>query len=130
MTIVNSLWQVVLHSPTNIVDLASLGSWKYQLEIVYDLNVPQYYIRMMRDLELKYDISLTERETHILSIDPVYEYKSVVFAGDGIEFTSITWQVDQTAIFDASLWDAVAYHLPLTTWSTSLTISFTKSDIN
>lgn len=128
ISIINSSWQVLQNFPTNIIDGASLASGRYQLLINYDLKVPQYYVRTIRELERQYQIELTDRETHILWLDPVYEYKSVVFAGSGIIFDRITWDVDQIVLFDAGLWDAVAYHIPLSTWAISVTIDFTKSE--
>jgi len=66
ITILDRSGLIVQHSPTNIIDGSALETGQYQLQINYDLNVPQYYIRTIRDLERQYDINLTERENHIL----------------------------------------------------------------
>ncbi|MBO4516178.1 hypothetical protein J5751_01795 [bacterium] len=42
----------------------------YNLKICYTLNVPNFYINYMHDLENKYGITMTDREEFILALKP------------------------------------------------------------
>lgn len=114
---------IMTESDSNIINLQHIATWSYVLGINYQLNIPKQYIRMMTDLEHEYGISLTERERHILGLDPVFEYSSVVFAWSGIVMDSITGQVDKTVIFAAAPDQWASYHV-LGTGSRELSISF------
>lgn len=107
----NSNDRIMTESASNIINTTWRGSGQYTLHITYDLTVPNSYIRMIGDLEHEYGISLTDRERHILWLDEEFAYQSVVFAGTGIVLDSITWDVSETTVFDASPWQWAAYRI-------------------
>jgi hypothetical protein len=103
--------QEVMQSHDNVLDLSQLPLWSYQLKIEYQLSMSPYYLRLISQLEKQYDISLTDRERHILGVKPLFEYRSVVFAGTGISLTQISGDGDQTDIFAAPPAQWAAYHI-------------------
>jgi hypothetical protein len=73
--IIDSNWSVISEIENDIVSIKDLKKWPYALKICYTLNVPNFYINYMHDLEAKYWIKMTEREKFILAIEPAqYEW--------------------------------------------------------
>lgn len=70
--IIDSNWSVISETENDIVSVQDLQKWPYILKICYTLNVPNFYINYMHDLEIKYGIKMTEREKFILAIEPTW----------------------------------------------------------
>ena len=60
-----------------VIDWKKL-KWKYSLEIFYFLNVPAWYEKYISSLEKKYNISLTQREKHIMGLEYTWAYRSTL----------------------------------------------------
>jgi hypothetical protein len=60
----------VLDSNEDILDIHDLSKGMYEMTVLYNLNVPGYYIDLIHSWEKKYGIVLTKREKSILAIQP------------------------------------------------------------
>ncbi len=119
--------QEMMQSQDNILDISVLPVWSYELHINYTLSVPSQYLRTIDQLQEQYGINLTDRERHILGLNPLFEYRSVVFAGTGIIFDQVSGDGDQTKIFSAPPAQWAAYHLRSTGDMQTIMINFTKT---
>jgi Protein of unknown function (DUF4012) len=116
--------QEIIQSKNNMIDVSQLSPWAYKLKIDYKLSIPQQYIRTITQLQKQYNISLTSRERHILGIDPLFEYRSVLFAGTGIILDKVSGDADQTAIFSAPPAQWASYHIRSTGDVRTMIINF------
>jgi hypothetical protein len=81
------------------------------MKIYYTLNVPNYYINFIKDLEKKYNIQITSREESILAIRPakyednIYEKrmetKATVYLPPNFDITEINGQQQEYKEFTA-----------------------------
>ena len=62
----NQQGDVVKESQQDIVSIKDLSPWKYHITIQYSMQVPQYYEQLIGKFASDYEISLWERELHIL----------------------------------------------------------------
>jgi hypothetical protein len=115
---------VLLESSHNIIDLWGLWSGEYVLHITYYLKQSPQYLRYMTQLSDSFDVILTKRERHILWLDPVVKYQSVVFAGTGITMTKLAGDIDQPVIFDAPPAQWAAYQVDTTGQEQRVMINF------
>jgi hypothetical protein len=96
---------VSLQSSNDILDISSLTTGNYRLQIDYDFSVPESYISFITKLTEKYEITLTEREQDILVLGPVQhenkqiprrrETRGVLYLPSNIEIINV--QGDQQA---------------------------------
>ncbi len=57
----------------------------YNLDLYYNLNVPESYFQYMYDMEEKYDIELDEREKHILWLELIWRNEVYVYLPKDID---------------------------------------------
>ncbi|MDR2541762.1 MAG: hypothetical protein LBD11_08765 [Candidatus Peribacteria bacterium] len=65
-TLLDSAGKQIFTTSKDEIPLSNLSNGDYTLQITYDFNVPENYITFIRNLEQQYEITLTERENHIL----------------------------------------------------------------
>lgn len=70
-TLLDSAGKQIFTTSKDEIPLSNLSNGDYTLQITYDFNVPENYITFIRNLEQQYEITLTERENHILVLWPV-----------------------------------------------------------
>jgi hypothetical protein len=86
-----------------------LAPWSYKLKICYALNVPNFYMNYMHDLEEKYWIKMRDRELSILAMQPVgedpyskrMETKWTVYLPLNFNIWEATWTIQESKIFQA-----------------------------
>lgn len=66
--ILNQNNEILVDTNVDKINIAELKNGTYTLKIIYTLNVPENYVNRIRELETKYEITLTEREETILWI--------------------------------------------------------------
>lgn len=102
---------VILETENDIIPVQNLQNGKYQLKICYTLNVPNFYINYMHNLEEKYNIKMTDRELSILALKPALyegnnqekwtESKSTIYLPLNYNITEVYWNQDEYAKFQA-----------------------------
>jgi hypothetical protein len=65
-TLLYSTGKQIFTSSKDEIPLSGLSAGDYTLQITYDFNVPDQYFSFIKNLEQQYEITLTERENHIL----------------------------------------------------------------
>jgi hypothetical protein len=55
------------------------------VSIRYNLHVPEQYISYIAELEKEYEIALTEREIHILAVQPRWATRGVVYLPEHVQ---------------------------------------------
>ena len=98
--IINSDWTVIFETENDIVPIQDLAKWPYDLKICYTLNVPNFYINYMHNLEEKYWIKMTDRELSILAMQPV-AYDNAIYS----KWMETKWTVYLPLNFE--VWTAV-----------------------
>jgi hypothetical protein len=95
------------------------------MNILYNLNVPQHYMRFISDLELKYELELTDRELGILAVQPakyndlqnglnVYKWletKATVYFPNNVEILAFDGEVYSRSKFYPDFANGLYYHL-------------------
>jgi len=112
--IANQYGDIVLDSNQDVVDVSDLPQGKYEMTILYNLNVPEYYLTLMHSLEKKYAITLTKREKSILAMQPATydifgggetykwrESKATVYFPKSIKVLHTTGEIYNRSHFDA-----------------------------
>jgi len=103
----------VLDSNEDIIDVRDLPQGKYEMTVLYNLNVPGYYLDMMHELEKKYDVTLTKREKSILAMQPATydifgggetykwrESKATIYFPRNIKILNATGEIYNRSHFD------------------------------
>ncbi|MDR3168644.1 MAG: hypothetical protein LBU27_02595 [Candidatus Peribacteria bacterium] len=67
----NAAGKPILTTTNEEIPLSGLATGNYTLQITYDFNVPESYFSFIHRLEEQYEITLTNREKHILVLEPV-----------------------------------------------------------
>jgi len=118
--------QIIYETQWSIIPMSQISWGSYRLTVEYELSIPRRYYEYISRFEDKYQVHLTQRERHILGIEPLLQYQGVVFAGSGIVLQSIDWQGSGMVVFDAWLDSAAAYDI-MSTWDRrTIMIDFTK----
>ena len=109
--IINDSWKVISETENDIVSVSDLISWDYKIKICYTLNVPNFYINYMYNLQEKYNIQMTDRELSILAMKPAkyedsdtekwMEYKSTIYFPQNYEIKDTTWNYQEYMLFQA-----------------------------
>lgn len=100
---------VVLDSQWEIIDISSLKKWKYVLNIIYNLNVPQKYIDFIKNLETQFNITLRNREKYILWLVPSRDNRSVIYFPKNFTITEIWWSAYETKQFESPFSNNIMY---------------------
>ena len=96
----DSIGDIVLEQ-TNYdqIDIQELSNGNYTMEIKYKISIPRYYKEVIKQLETKNNIVLTDRELGILALSPTigedgvqrfWESKSQLYYPPSIVLTSVT----------------------------------------
>lgn len=114
--------RIFIDTDLDIVDIASLPKGDYEMTILYNLNVPGYYLDMMHALEKKYDITLTKREKSILAMQPATydifgggetykrrESKSTIYFPKHMKILNVTGEIYNRSHFDPWFANGVYY---------------------
>lgn len=119
--IIDSNWSVISETENDIVSIKDLKKWPYVLKICYTLNVPNFYINYMHDLEEKYWIKMTEREKFILAIEPAQyegnpypkwmETKWTVYFPLNHEIWEVVWAQQESKRFRAPFANWLYYRM-------------------
>lgn len=119
-------WVIVVDSFDNVLDLAWLKKWIYTISVNYSVSLSSRYRRLIDKLSDEYDISLGDREYHILWLNELFSYRSVIFAWSGVVINDINWGSEDALVFDAGWWSAAAYYVSSTWDNHTITVTFTK----
>jgi len=140
INIKNKNQDVVKEIRGDIVDVRDLDPGRYNMEISYELDVPQQYINFISELEKKYDIQITDREKGILAIqssifdDPKRwkvskwrETKSTLYVYKNIILDNVGWEILYHEKFTTPFSNWLFYQMMINTNKTkkSVKIEFT-----
>ncbi|MCK9467291.1 MAG: DUF4012 domain-containing protein [Candidatus Absconditabacterales bacterium] len=124
--------KILIDSDNDIVNIQDLMPGKYTMKIYYTLNVPNYYIDFIRDLEKKYQIEMTSREESILALRPakyddnIYEKwmetKASVYFPQSFQILDISGQQQEYRTFVTPFANGVYYQMLINTNHTTKTI--------
>ena len=119
--IINSDWTVVFETENDIVPVKNLPVWFYDLKICYSLNVPNFYMNYMHDLEKKYWIEMRDRELSILAMQPVayedavyskwMETKWTVYFPLNFDIWEVSWAQEESKKFYAPFANGLYYRV-------------------
>lgn len=112
-------WSVVAITDTKKLDISMLPKWKYTISITYNLDVPKTYQDAMYNLETKYNITMTDRERHILALQPKnpdptqplrwWETKEIIYLPYNTKVISISWDIFQEWQFESDFSKGLYY---------------------
>lgn len=91
--------EAVTAGPYQGMQKSGITQKAYTLQIDYRLSVPQTYVSYMAELEKRYNITLWQRERHILGLEPDRATRGVVYFPPQAVITSITWTLDEQSTF-------------------------------
>jgi len=84
-------WNLLKTSSKDIVDIKDLQKWKYKLLVSYTMNVPIHYQNYIKELEKKFNITLTDREKHILWLNYLWDNEWIIYLPPDFKITNQTW---------------------------------------
>lgn len=126
----------------DIINIRDLDQGKYNMEISYELKIPEQYIKFINSLEKKYNIKITDREKWILAIqasvfdDPKRwkvtkwrETKSTLYFDKNVTINKVEWDILYNEKFTTPFANGLFYQMLIDTNNTkkSIKISF---DVN
>lgn len=82
-------WEIVLETDKNYIDIDNFEKWKYNVYIVYELNVPDKYLETIKKFEEKYWITLWDREKNILWLSYNFKNKWIMYFWNNIQISNI-----------------------------------------
>lgn len=137
ITIRDNIGDIVYESSDNDqININTLWNWKYTMIIEYAIKVPDQYKQLIQNLEKQHNITLTDRELGILSLEPtrdIYDNprlrsnRSQLYYPQYIEITNIQWDQFETKKFQTpfSKWLEYAIETDQNNIKKSITLSFT-----
>lgn len=130
--ILNSQNNILIDSNDDLIWIQKLVPWEYTMKIYYTLNIPNYYINFIKELEKKYKIKMTEREESILWIRPAkyklsegekrMETKSTLYLPDTFDIIEINWQQEEYKEFTTPFSKWLYYKILIKTNNTTKSI--------
>lgn len=122
--ILNETGQVVLATDERKLNISSLQPGKYTISLRYALDVPKSYQDEMLALEQKYGITMTDRERHILALQPKNNYpeqpirwretKEVIYLPPQTQVLGVEGDAFQIQPFHSDFSEGVAYQSRIT----------------
>lgn len=119
--IINGNGSVVLESNNDIIPINDIEKWNYKMKICYTLNVPNFYMDYMHNLEERYNIKMTDRELSILAMKPAkyedttyakwMETKSTIYFPLNYELWELKWQFKDYSKFQAPFANGLYYKI-------------------
>lgn len=130
--IIDKDWNIKIDTNDDILNIQNLETWTYTMRIYYTLNIPEYYVNFIQQLEEKYKIKITDRELAILAIKPWtydepwiwdvkkrWETKSTIYFPKNIKVLKAEWDIYYQAPFYATFANWLFYQMWITTNNTS-----------
>ncbi len=124
--------KILIDLDKDIINTKDLYPWKYTMKVYYTLNVPNYYINFIKDLEKKYEIKMTSREESILAIRPAkYEWnpeekwmetKATVYLPQNFKVLEIRGQAEESKEFYTPFSNGLYYKMLINTNNTTKSI--------
>lgn len=102
-------WKVIVVATHERLTTDLLPSGKSTCVLTYRLSIPDDYITHIAKLEKQYDITLTEREQHILALDPERHTRAIVYYPKNIAITWISGDGYDSHVFDTPFSRALTY---------------------
>lgn len=100
--ILDSNWTIIKEFSNDTFDITDLKPWTYKAQIVYNLNVPDWYIKFLANLEKKFNIKLTKRETFIFGLTYYWHNRWLIYLPKDMKVYNIQWDIYYSKYFD---WD-------------------------
>ncbi len=116
--IIDQTWTVFYRWSVDKISLNGLPKWDHTIRITYELRVPTEYFRVIEWFERKYWIQLTDREDHILAINPEREARWLVHMWKQFQILSVGWDI-------SSWWD---FSTPIPTNSAGYMVNLVWND--
>ena len=119
----DNIWDIIKEQYNNDhIDIKDLKKGSYNLTIEYDIRVPNQYKNVIKDLEKQYNITLTDRERGILSLQPstlfendniprLWATRSQIYYPNNINITSTSWDLFNPISFETPFWKWFEYSL-------------------
>ena len=130
--IIDSAWKILIDEQRDIISIKDLSPWEYTMKIYYTLNVTNYYMDFIHNLENKYWIQLTNRELWILAMKPAkyddnpyekwMETKSTIYFPQNYDIIDISWDYMENGRFFAPFANGLYYKLLINTNNTTKSI--------
>jgi hypothetical protein len=103
-----------------------LEKWEYAIKINYFLSVNQSYIKYIKDLEKKYDITLWAREIHILWLKQHSVTRWEIYFPTNIKIKKVEWDWYHIKKFKTKFSNNLSYKLKINwnhkMWSVEINI--------
>ncbi len=106
--------KLIVETMDDIVPTGKLAPGDYEVKIFYSLHIPDYYRTFIRWLIEKYGIVLTEREEHILALQPEWSTRGVVYFPQNISVTDSTGDYYHFSTFETPFANAAYYKSKMT----------------
>lgn len=108
--------QLIYQGSEDIIHDMDRGPGTYEMHITYHLYVPETYKSFIRSLEEEYEVTLTERELHILWLTPQRDNRGIVYLPPGSRIYDVRndeWHLYDQSVFKTPFSHAVSYKLYL-----------------
>ena len=124
--------KILIDTNHDVVNIQDLIPWQYLMKIYYTLNVPNYYIDFIRNLEKRYEIEMTSREESILALRPakyddnIYEKrmetKATVYFPQNFKILDVVGQQQDHKTFNTPFSKGLYYKMLINTNNTTKSI--------
>ncbi len=125
----NNKGDIWYDGPEDIIDLAWLPLWEWNFDITYRLEIPREYRNYMLKLERGYGVELTDREKHILALNPIRESRGLLHLSNEFDILSIGWDIISWRDFKTPIPTHTAWYMvgiEFDGWSAQVNISVEK----
>jgi hypothetical protein len=102
-------WKIILQTENDYFHILNFGTWEYEIQIEYNSEIPASYLDYIKNLELKYNINLGDREKKILSVIPYRHNQWIVYLPFNSKNISATGDFYNTVSFTTPFADGVIY---------------------
>lgn len=119
--IVDNNNKIIIDTHNDIFPIKKIWTWIHTMKVYYTLNVPNYYMDFIRNLEKKYDIEMTSRELSILAMKPakyednIYEKrmetKATIYIPNNIKILEVNWDQQEYSEFHSPFANGLYYKM-------------------
>jgi len=130
--IVDNNNKIIIDTHNDIFPIEKIDTWIYTMKIYYTLNVPNYYMDFIKNLEQKYNIKMTGRELSILAMKPakyednIYEKwmetKATIYIPNNLKIIEVNWDQQEYSEFQTPFSNWLYYKMLINTNNTTKSI--------
>ena len=101
--------EIILQKNWDFLNISKYWTWNFEINIFYNLNIPNSYFEFINYLNKKYNLELNEKEKNILCIDTNRHNQWAIYLSRNTKVFSVTGDFYNSYLFDTPFSKNIIY---------------------